>query len=67
MYIKLKDTTGEVYYVAPHHIAYLKEGCPTGSSSRVYKVVLNCGKQIILPSSEFSSLKGRVASLFGEV
>ena len=53
MYIKLQDTTGETYHVPPSHIAYLKEGSPTGTSSLVYKAVLKCGKQIILPESEF--------------
>ncbi len=57
MYIKLEDTTSETYYVSPLHIAYLKEGKPTGTANVVYKVVLNCGKQIILTEEEFIDAK----------
>ena len=67
MYIKLHDTTGEIYYIAPHHIAYLKEGSPTGSSSVIYKVVLNCGKHILLSEQEFLRIRNKVANAFGEV
>ena len=60
MYIQLKDVTGEIYHVSPHYIAYLKEGKPTGTSSEVFKVVLNCGKQIILTKGEFGNIKHQV-------
>ena len=57
MYVKLEDTTGETYYVPFSHIAYLKEGKPTGTSNVVYKAVLKCGKQIILTQSAFLDTK----------
>lgn len=57
MYIKLKDNSGEIYYVPPNNIAYLKQSRPTGASATVYKVVLNCGKQIILTEPDFFELR----------
>jgi hypothetical protein len=63
MYIELNDNTGEVYYVAPHNIAYLKQGSPTGALQTVYKVVLSCGKQIILSQGEFVNIRTLLNSI----
>ncbi len=56
MYLRLEDVSGEIYYAEPRSVSYLKQSRPIGSSSIVYKVVLNCGKQIILTESGFLEL-----------
>ena len=66
-FIKIIDNKGDLYYVNPTSIAYLKSNPPTNSTPypnkqvRVHKVVLKNDKQIIIPSeSDFSLIKSHL-------
>ena len=64
-FIKIRDNTGDAYYVNPTSIAYLKETPPqhAQSSRAVYKVVLKNDKQILISLSDFAQIR---QSLFAE-
>jgi len=69
-FIKIIDNAGDLYYINPTAIAYLKSNAPTPSAHypnqqvRLNKVVLENGKHILVPSaSDFALIK---AELYGE-
>ena len=63
-FIKIIDNAGDLYYVNPISIAYLKSNAPTPADHypnkqvRLNKVVLKNGKHILVPSaSDFALIK----------
>ena len=71
-FIKIIDNTGDLYYVNPTSIAYLKSNSPTPThigniptkQVRLNKVVLKNDKQILVPSTkDFTLIKNE---LYGE-
>ena len=66
-FIKIIDNTGDLYYVNPTSIAYLKSNAPTPSTHypnkqvRLNKVVLKNDKHIMVPSAyDFDLIKERL-------
>ena len=69
-FIKIIDNTGDLYYVNPTAIAYLKSNDPTPSNHypnkqvRLNKVVLKNDKQILVPNvNDFQRI---IFELYGE-
>ena len=71
-FIKIIDKTGDLYYVNPTSIAYLKSNSPTpthignipNKQARLNKVVLKNDKHIMIPSAyDFDLMK---EGLYGE-
>jgi hypothetical protein len=69
-FIKIIDNTGDLYYINPTSIAYLKSNEPTPTNNypnkqvRLNKVVLKNDKQILVPSTkDFTLIRNE---LYGE-